>query len=227
LSEELAETREMAAVAKVSSFVVHDLKNLAYTFSLMMENADEHIGEPEFQIDLVKSIHGTVARMNSLIVKLKAFPDKMELKREAADLAGLAKETLDEVRTVKPAIGFAATLERVEASVDGPEIRKVVLNLLLNACDAVGTKGKVRVMTGRRDGEVLFSVEDNGCGMSEAFLQGHLFKPFRTTKEKGLGIGLYQCKQIVEAHGGRIEVVSREGRGTVFTVVLPAVSASC
>ena len=53
-----------------------------------------------------------------------------------------------------------------------------------------------------------------------AFVENHLFRPFRTTKEKGLGIGLYQCKQIVEAHGGRIDVESREGKGTVFTVIL-------
>ena len=56
-----------------------------------------------------------------------------------------------------------------------------------------------------------------------AFVENRLFRPFRTTKEKGLGIGLYQCKQIIEAHGGRIEVESREGAGTVFTVVLPGV----
>ena len=104
---------------------------------------------------------------------------------------------------------------------DALELRKVVLNLLINACEAVGDAGKVRVTTARRDAEAVLSVEDNGCGMSPAFVQGHLFKPFRTTKEKGLGIGLYQCRQIVEAHGGRIEVESREGAGTVFTVVVP------
>lgn len=222
LSEELSEAREMAAVAKVSSFVIHDLKNLAYTFSLMMDNADEHIGEPDFQRDLVKSIHNTVAKMNTLIAKLKAFPEKMALKRETVDLAQLARETLDEVRGLKPAIAFAAELAPAAASADVQEIRKVVLNLLLNACDAVGGNGRVRVKTGCRDGEALLSVDDNGCGMSEAFVQSHLFKPFRTTKEKGLGIGLYQCKQIVQAHGGRIEVASREGEATTFSVTLPA-----
>jgi signal transduction histidine kinase len=58
--------------------------------------------------------------------------------------------------------------------------------------------------------------------MTEDFVKDHLFKPFRTTKEKGLGIGLYQCKQIVEAHGGSIEVKSEEGKGTEFAVFLPA-----
>lgn len=221
LSEELSEAREMAAVAKVSAFVIHDLKNLAYTFSLMMENAECHIGEADFQEDLVKSIRSTVAKMNALIAKLKAFPEKMELQRESVDLVILVNETLDEVRKVKPTIGFDVAMVPAEASADVLELRKVVLNLLLNACDAVGAAGMIRVRTARRDAEAVISVEDNGCGMSPAFVQGHLFKPFRTTKEKGLGIGLCQCKQIVEAHGGRIEVESREGEGTVFTVVLP------
>jgi putative PEP-CTERM system histidine kinase len=221
LAEELSEAREMAAVAKVSSFVIHDLKNLAYTFSLMMENADEHIGQQEFQRDLVKSIQSTVAKMNALIAKLKAFPDKRELRREPCDIAELSRGVVDELRSLKKSVGFEADLSAAAADVDVQEIRKVVLNLLLNACDAVGAGGVVRVTTGRRDGDAVVAVEDNGAGMSADFVQGHLFKPFRTTKEKGLGIGLYQCKQIVEAHGGRIEVASREGEGTAFTVILP------
>lgn len=221
LSEELAEAREMAAVAKVSSFVIHDLKNLAYTFSLMMENAEAHIAEADFQKDLVKSIRGTVAKMNALIAKLKAFPEKMGLQRETADLARLARETLEELRKGKPAISFQGDCAPVEALADVQELKKVVLNLLLNACDALGGRGRVLLSTGSRNGEAFFSVEDDGCGMSKAFVENHLFRPFRTTKEKGLGIGLYQCKQIVEAHGGRIEVESREGQGTTFTVVLP------
>ncbi|HEY5997817.1 MAG TPA: XrtA/PEP-CTERM system histidine kinase PrsK, partial [bacterium] len=211
LAEELTEAREMAAVAKVSSFVIHDLKNLAYTFSLMMENADEHIREPEFQDDLVTSIHGTVAKMNALIAKLKAFPEKRELAVEAADLAQIGRDSLAEVSSLKRGIAFESYCAAAASRMDVPEIRKVALNLLLNACDAVGGSGTIKMSTGRRGAEAFLRVEDNGCGMSPAFIQGHLFKPFRTTKEKGLGIGLYQCRQIVEAHEGRIEVDSREG----------------
>jgi putative PEP-CTERM system histidine kinase len=221
LSEDLSEAREMAAVAKVSSFVIHDLKNLAYTFSLMMENAQEHIGEPEFQHDLVKSIQSTVAKMNALIAKLKAFPEQRELNVEAADLAQIGRESLDEVGGLKRGIAFESDLGAAASRLDVQEIRKVTLNLLLNACDAVGSSGLIRVSTGRRGADAFLCVEDDGCGMSPAFVREHLFKPFRTTKEKGLGIGLFQCRQIVEAHGGRIEVDSREGEGTAFTVLLP------
>jgi len=65
------------------------------------------------------------------------------------------------------------------------------------------------------------SVRDNGCGMSEEFIENSLFRPFQTTKKKGLGIGLFHCKMIVEAHRGKIEVNSIVGKGTEFRVILP------
>ncbi len=68
----------------------------------------------------------------------------------------------------------------------------------------------------------LSEISDSGKGMTEDYLKNHLFRPFRTTKETGLGIGLYQCRQIIEAHDGKIEVKSDIGKGTVFTISLPA-----
>ncbi len=105
---------------------------------------------------------------------------------------------------------------------DGPEIRKVILNLVQNGLDATGDKGVVTVETGRNNGHAYFSVSDTGSGMTRDFIENDLFKPFRSTKAKGLGIGLYQCKQIVDAQRGIIEVKSEVGKGSVFTVYLPA-----
>jgi len=100
----------------------------------------------------------------------------------------------------------------------------VVTNLLLNACDAVGPKGRVTVRTDHHDDWVALSVADNGCGMSLAFLRDSLFRPFRTTKKKGLGIGMFQSKMIIEAHRGSIQVKSEVGIGTTFRVTLPVKS---
>jgi hypothetical protein len=221
LSEELAENRELAAVAKVSSFVAHDLKNLAYGFSLMLKNAEEHIAERDFQRDLIESIRGAVARVSGMIGRLKTVPQRHELLAEAADVSLLARETVAEMRKLKAAISFREECASAEAGVDVRQMKDVLLNLLLNACDAAGPDGAVTVRTGRRNGAIFLAVEDSGPGMTRDFIESQLFRPFRTTKEKGLGIGLYQCKQIVEAHGGTIEVESRGGEGTVFTVVLP------
>jgi putative PEP-CTERM system histidine kinase len=226
LSEELAESRELAAMAKVSSFVIHDLKNLVYSFSLMVDNAERYIGEPAFQRDLVDSLRNTVVTMDSLIAKLKAFPGKLELHTSPADVDRIAGEAVAEARRVKPETHIVAELQPARAVVDAVELRRVVFNLLLNACEASEAGGSVRVATGAVNGEATVLVADQGRGMSESFLKNDLFRPFRTTKEKGLGIGLYQCRQVVERHGGTIDVTSEEGRGTTFTVTLPGEGAS-
>jgi signal transduction histidine kinase len=84
-------------------------------------------------------------------------------------------------------------------------------------------KGEIQVATEQRDGWIVLIVKDNGAGMSEEFLRHSLFRPFKTTKKQGMGIGLFQSKKIVEAHGGKIEVESKEGLGSTFRVFLPLV----
>ena len=79
----------------------------------------------------------------------------------------------------------------------------------------------MRVETRQSDDWAIVSVADNGCGMSPAFLRASLFRPFQTTKKKGLGIGMFQSKMIVEAHRGKIRVESEPGAGTTFRVMLP------
>jgi len=100
-------------------------------------------------------------------------------------------------------------------------MQKVIVNLILNANDAAGEGGEIRVTTERNNGWALVTVSDNGGGMSKDFIAHSLFQPFQTTKERGSGIGLFQSKMIVEAHHGRIEVESEEGKGSTFRVLLP------
>jgi signal transduction histidine kinase len=102
----------------------------------------------------------------------------------------------------------------------------VLTNLLLNAQEATrsaagGSGGRIRLRTRHQGDWALLSVIDDGCGMTPDFLTRHLFQPFRSTKPGGLGIGLYQCRKIVTAHGGQITVESRAGKGTTVTISLP------
>ena len=92
---------------------------------------------------------------------------------------------------------------------------------MLNARDAVGPKGRIFLHTEHVGRSVVLSVKDNGCGMSSAFLKNSLFRPFQSTKTKGLGIGMFQSRMIVEAHGGSIRVESEMGNGSTFWVSLP------
>jgi putative PEP-CTERM system histidine kinase len=221
LAEQLSQARDMEAVGKVSAFVAHDLKNLVYSLSLMVENARQYLDDPEFQADMLQTVENTANRMKIIIAQLKTLPEKRSLDRRRTDLAELARETCTLISSCEVVLeGDAA-----EAVVDRDELHKVVLNLLLNAVDAMDGRGTVFCRVGVDEQGPFVAVEDSGCGMEEEFLRGKLFQPFVTTKKKGLGIGLYQCKQIIEAHGGRIEVRSTMGEGSVFTVRLPGASA--
>jgi signal transduction histidine kinase len=113
--------------------------------------------------------------------------------------------------------------ESVASLIDRAEIGKVILNLAHNALEATGGKGPVSIEVGVNDGDgsAFIRCHDQGCGMTENFIRERLFRPFESTKLKGFGIGLYQCRQIVEAHGGRIDVQSVVGQGAEFTVWLP------
>ncbi len=216
LLDELAMAREMEAVGRISAFVAHDLKNLVSTLSLMADNADEHIENPEFQRDMVGSLKVTVGKMKGLISRLKDLKEKDSLNIRRADIYSISKEA---VKGISGDIRLEGS--PVLAEVDPEEVRKVVLNFVLNSIEACSGKSPVNLEIGAAAGHAFIRVADKGCGMTVEFIRDRLFKPFSTTKEKGLGIGLYQCKQVIEAHGGSIEVSSAPGEGTVFTMKLP------
>ncbi|MEK6758812.1 MAG: XrtA/PEP-CTERM system histidine kinase PrsK [Deltaproteobacteria bacterium] len=220
LTQELSTAREMETIGKVSTFVMHDLKNHVSTLALISSNASECITDPEFQKDMLDSLSVTVAKMNRLISRLKNIEEKKSLKTRPVDLLAVVRDTASLVSSGNVRVEGVSAF----ALVDAEEMQKVVLNLVLNAIEATSGAGAVKVLVGCGE-NVFLSISDNGCGMSDEFQRRSLFKPFQSTKKKGLGIGLYQCKQIVEAHGGRIDVVSSPGKGTVFTVCLPPINA--
>jgi len=213
LAEELAGARELEAMGKVSSFVLHDLKNLAHALSLVTENAERFIREPPFQRDLITTLRNTVTKVNRLIARLCALPSQRVPNRETVNLLALARES------AKTLSGVTITGAPTPAAVDREEISKVMVNLFRNAQEAGHDPVLVEI---GGDTHPFIKVSDTGCGMDEEFIRTKLFVPFATTKKQGMGIGLYQCKQIVEAHGGSLEVTSRLDHGSTFTVLLPA-----
>ncbi|ALC16842.1 histidine kinase [Desulfuromonas soudanensis] len=215
-AEQLSTAREMAAIGKVSAFVMHDLKNSVSNLALVVENARNNMDDPDFQREMLETLDNTVTKMKGLIARLRNLEEKAELKLEECDLAALVAESAEGL----PKKSITLTGGPVLCAVDRVEIGKVVLNLALNALDATAGEGPVHLDVGT-DGMAFIRCRDQGCGMAEKFLRERLFKPFETTKPKGFGIGLYQCRQIVEAHGGRIEVRSAPEQGSEFTVYLP------
>jgi putative PEP-CTERM system histidine kinase len=222
LSNEVANARELEALQTMSAFFVHDLKNSAASLNLMLKNLPVHFDDPSFRADALRGIGNTARRIDEMIARLSTFRHQQTPTRALLDLRRLVDETLEKL-SVSPGVEVSRELGPVpRVLADGEQLRSVVTNLVLNAIDAVEGRGVVRVGTQHEDGRVLLSVADSGCGMSPAFVKNELFRPFRSTKTKGLGIGLYQCRAIVHAHGGSIHADSKLGEGTTFTVTLPA-----
>ena len=222
LFEEKMKANELEAFHRLSSFIMHDLKNTTSMLSLVAQNAEEHFHNPEFQKDALQTISEAVARMKKMIGSLSDLPDRLELQFRELDLNELINDAVEKLSFGVTELKIERQLGRVpRVRADMEEIYKVVHNLLLNAYEALDGNGRIKVSTQVNGGQVVFSISDNGPGMSREFMEDSLFQPFKTTKKKGLGIGLYQCKTIVEAHDGRIEVESKPGVGTTFSLYLP------
>ncbi len=221
LTEDLMVAKEMEAFQTMSAFFVHDLKNTVSSLNLMLKNLPVHFDDPAFREDALRGIASTVHRINHLIARLSVLRHKLELKPVETDLVQLVTEALDKMNGT-PDVELLRQLEPLpKIVVDRDQIQSVVTNLLFNAREAVGRGGQIRVETSQGESRAIFAVSDNGCGMSPAFLSRSLFRPFHSTKKNGLGIGMFQSKMIVEAHGGTIHVDSEPGRGTTFRVSLP------
>lgn len=223
LINELMSIKEIEAFGRMSSFIMHDLKNLTNSLSLVSQNAKHNINNPEFQQDAIKTIDATVKRMQMLINRLSAVPKGLEIKKYSIDMKGLIDSAIK--KTALSGANNVSIVEKIDnlpkISVDPYAMEMVFLNILKNAHEAIDRDGKIIVHAVLDNRNVCVTISDNGAGMSKGFIEKELFKPFKTTKNGGLGIGLFQCKAVVEAHGGSIEVESEEGKGTMFRVRLP------
>ncbi|RPH47784.1 MAG: PEP-CTERM system histidine kinase PrsK [Desulfobacteraceae bacterium] len=221
LSERLRQAKELEAFQSMSAFFMHDLKNLASKLSLVTQNLPVHLDNPEFRNDALRTISQSVAKINTMSSRLSLLSQKLELTCKQTDLNELVASTVSDLEEFIK----APIVRKFDAvpplSIDREQIHKVLENLIINANDALnGGDGDITVGTKENGQWVEISVTDTGCGMTGEFMEKSLFRPFQTTKKQGMGIGLYHCKTIVEAHGGRIEAESEEGKGTIIRVLL-------
>jgi putative PEP-CTERM system histidine kinase len=221
LSQSLLEAKQMEAFQAMSAFFVHDLKNTAATLSLTLQNLPKHFENPSFRDDALASIAKGVAGIEDLIRRLTLLREKLDIHPAPTDLNAVIRDIVSGLGDAVHSRVATELAELPTIGADAEQLRKVLTNLLLNADQATSGRGEITVRTACDNGRILLSVVDNGSGMSDAFIANSLFRPFQSTKKDGMGIGLFQSKMIVEAHGGRIDVRSEEGKGTTFDVVLP------
>jgi putative PEP-CTERM system histidine kinase len=201
--------------------VVHDLKNIVTQLSLMMKNAKRLAHNPEFQADMIMTVENSLERMRQLMLQLRegATPAGAAV---GVDLARIAR-TLEESVQRRGRQLDVAEAQPVATRGHAERMERVIGHLVNNALDATTPDQRVWLKIDRMGSHARVEVGDNGHGMSEAFIRDRLFKPFETTKNTGMGIGAYESFQYVQELGGKVDVRSREGEGTVVTLLLPLI----
>ncbi len=225
-----AETKQFESFMRLSAMLTHDLKNAITGLSMLVSNMDRFYDREEFRADAISSLREATDKLKRIVARLNEPAKSLsgEYRRDArqTDLVpiinrvlamnAVPSSSLYEIETRMP--------QSLVATVEPERIENVIENLVINALEAMGVRGGRLTVEAGEAGEasVFFSIADTGPGMSEEFIRERLFRPFATTKSKGIGLGLFTCREVVEAHGGRLEVDSRAGAGTRFRVVLPS-----
>jgi signal transduction histidine kinase len=226
-----AETRQFQSFVRLSAMLTHDLKNAITGLSMLVTNMERQFHRAEFREDAVTSLRQATEKLGGLVARLsepvKSLSGEYRRTPQPADLIPVLRRVL--AATAEPRAEFydikTELPDTLVAPIDAERIERVLENLIVNAFEAMGGRGgRLTVAAGEEsDTLIYFSVEDTGPGMTEDFMRTRLFHAFATTKKRGIGLGLYTCREIVESHGGRLEVKSKLGSGTRFRVVLPSI----
>ena len=205
------------------AFVMHDIKNLASQFSLLARNAERHADNPEFRVDMLKTLRNSADKLNMLIARLSRYGGGAVEKIEAVDIGIIARAVASQFAGRHQ----VTVIERAPCEVAGhaESLEQLLLHLVQNGVDA--SPADAPVFISLVDDGVYCSIEvvDSGHGMSPEFIRNRLFKPFDSSKPGGFGIGASEARELARAMGGRLEVESREGLGTRFLIRLPLAEA--
>jgi signal transduction histidine kinase len=225
--EEKLRAARLAMVGKMAAQIAHEVRNPLSSIGLNTELLEDELGDNASEArELCRAIHSEVNRLTEVTeTYLGLRGGKPKLARESlnAIFGDLVDFVRSDLATRHVELETELDPEDPPGHVDANQIRQCLINLVRNAADAVAAKGGGRlVLRTRGEGRrVEISVEDNGVGIAGELLP-RLFDPFFSTKEGGSGLGLALTQQIIRDHGGEIHVASRVGRGTTFTLSIPA-----
>jgi putative PEP-CTERM system histidine kinase len=216
----LVDARQMQAYGQRFAFVVHDIKNLVSQLSLVVANGEKHADDPEFQRDVLETVRHSVGSMNKLLAQLRA--NREAEAAESVVPAAVVEELLKAWRPKRDVvIGFSADGGTGRVRIGRDQLDSALRHLLDNAAEVSPEGGEVRMELSHVEGKAIIDVSDRGGGMPADFIAEQLFKPFRSTKSEGYGIGAYQTRELIRAAHGDLLVLSRPGSGTTMRIVLP------
>jgi signal transduction histidine kinase len=223
---ELIRANKLSALGELASSIAHEIKNPL----ISVQGFAKRIGATEDRDKIgkyAKFIEQEAERLTQVLAKLLGFSRMDEPRKDFLNLNDLVDDTvlfmehhLTRFKNVEIVLEKEPNLP--VAYVDRIHIQQTVVNILMNAAQAMPGGGRILIKTGKGDQYVFIAITDTGVGIKEEDL-GKIFEPFFTTKEKeqGTGLGLSLCKRLIEANAGKIEVKSKVGEGTTFNIMVP------
>lgn len=225
--EEVIRAVELYCLHRFGSVLVHDLKNLAARLHFVPGNLRASPNDPEVVETCAATMEDTVEHLQRVVTRFRDQREAMVLKQQAdvnqvvsMALKHSGAEDNDGIRT-EVELGELPSLH-----LDPPYLEEAFVNIIRNAMEAMSGQGSLTVRSRCGPGpndvpSVVVSITDDGPGMTQEFVDRELFSPFHSTKQHGLGLGMFACRETVELHGGRVQVESTPGQGTTFHIFLP------
>jgi PAS domain S-box-containing protein len=219
---QLLRAQRLAAIGELAGMVGHDLRNpltgiAGATYYLKMK-LNEKLNDKERE--MFETMEKAIAYSNKIINDLLEYSREIRLELSEAVPKTLLVEALSLMKVPRNVLVIDRMGKMPRLKVDKEKMRRVFVNMIKNAFDAMPNGGKLTVKSEKEGDDVAFSFSDTGTGMSKEVLD-KMWSPLFTTKARGMGFGLPICKRIVEAHGGKITISSAPNKGSTFTVTLP------
>jgi len=220
-TKQLRDAERMAAIGELASMVGHDIRNplTAISGATYFLKNKSGLGADERSREMLDLIEDNIEESNKIVSDLLEYSRDIQLDKSPTNLTKLVEASLSSIDIPEDVVVVNDVGEEY-IEVDGPYVKRVFLNIIRNAFDAMPYGGTLTITHRKSIRGLELSFKDTGVGIPEEIID-EIWKPLFTTKPKGMGFGLAICKRIVERHGGEMEVESIVGEGTTFTVVFP------
>lgn len=216
------EQRQFEAIQRISASISHDIRNTVFSLNLLAQNLEKRFDNPEFRKDAIETIESSLQYLTKLVDQLQQRSPGHTVTTSEIGLARLVNQVLKRQPRSHTEIRYTNEIpEDIRLNTDPDLLTRILDNLIRNAAEAITSQGTVRVHVHSEGPEIRICVTDDGPGMDADFVQNRLFRPFQSTKTKGLGIGLYTCREMARSMDGRLDVDSKPGLGTTICLVLP------